>query len=119
MKNILGKTWIIGIMILFVGASVLPSISANIEEAGDITLKQELAHTDITWSEDFDSYDDGSSMHGQGGWEGWENDPTWTAYVTSDQSQSSPNSVDILPSSDLIHQFEGYTAGCWRITAWR
>ena len=26
--------------------------------------------------ETFDSYTNGSSMHGQGGWEGWENDCT-------------------------------------------
>jgi hypothetical protein len=33
------------------------------------------------WSDNFDSYELGSSMHGQGGWKGWDNDPTWTAYV--------------------------------------
>jgi hypothetical protein len=58
-------------------------------------------------------------MIGQGGWEGWDDDPGADALVTDAVSHSSPNSVDILPTSDLIRQFEGYTAGCWRITAWQ
>jgi hypothetical protein len=71
------------------------------------------------WSEDFDSYADGSSMHGQGGWKGWGNDPTWTAYVTSAQSLSSPQSVDISLNSDLVHEYAGYTTGQWVYTAWQ
>jgi len=58
-------------------------------------------------------------MHGQGGWKGWDNDPTWTAYVTSDQFLSSPHSVDITGDSDLIHEYSGCTSGEWTFIAWQ
>lgn len=119
MKNILGKTWIIGIMILFVGASVLPSINANIEEAGDITLKQEQAKPlMVFWEDNFDSYDEGQDLHGVGGWKGWDNVPAATAYVTADQALSSPHSVDILEVTDLVHEYVA-TSGEWTYTAWQ
>ena len=111
MKNTLRKTWLIGIVILFVGASVLPSISANIE-AGDITREQPQPLTAF-WEDNFDSYDLGSSMHGQGGWKGWDNDPAWTAYVSADQFDSSPHSLDIVADADLIHEYSGTTSGQW------
>jgi len=113
MKNIFRKSWIIGIIFLFFAASVVPTMGTDIQE----TYEQPLATT-IFWEENFDSYDDGSSMHGQGGWEGWQNDPTWTAYVTSDQSHSSPHSVDIVGDSDLVHQFTGVSSGEWTFTTW-
>lgn len=71
------------------------------------------------WSEDFDSYANGSSMHGQGGWKGWDNSPLWTAYVTNAQSLSPPHSVDISGNADLVHEYSGYTSGQWIYTAWQ
>ncbi len=37
----------------------------------------------------FDSYANGSSMYGQGGWIGWWNNPSVTAFVAQDQFFSS------------------------------
>ncbi|HUU99083.1 MAG TPA: hypothetical protein VM487_25395 [Phycisphaerae bacterium] len=71
------------------------------------------------WEENFDSYQNGSSMHGQGGWKGWDNDPQWTAYVTDVQARSAPHSVDIAGNSDLVHEYPGYTSGDWTYTAWQ
>ncbi|MCK4303645.1 MAG: hypothetical protein KAY24_05345 [Candidatus Eisenbacteria sp.] len=68
------------------------------------------------WADDFDSYVLGSGLHGQGGWEGWEGDPTWDAYVTDVFSQSAPHSVDITPTSDIVQQFSE-TSGQWAMTA--
>ena len=120
MKNMLRKTWLIGIVILFVGASVLPSINANINEADDITLKQaQPKPLMVFWEDNFDSYALDSSMHGQGGWKGWGNDPLWTAYVTDDQALSSPHSVDIVADADLVHEYVGVTSGPWTYTAWQ
>ena len=73
----------------------------------------------VVWSEDFDSYAAGSSMHGQGGWKGWDNDPTWTAYVSDAQSQSPENSVDIKADADLVHEYDGYTSGYYIYTAYQ
>lgn len=71
------------------------------------------------WSDNFDSYATGSQMHGQGGWKGWANDPLAGALTSSAQAHSSPNSVDILGASDLVHEYSGYTSGQWIYTAWQ
>ena len=70
------------------------------------------------WSDDFDSYATGSALHGQGGWEGWDNDPQLGAYVVDDPFLSEPHSVDIAGNSDLVHEFSGYASGEWIFTAW-
>ena len=119
MKNMLRKTWLIGIVILFIGASVIPSISANTNEADTITRQAQPQPLMAFWEDNFDSYTLGSSMHGQGGWKGWDNDPLWTAYVTDDQALSSPHSVDIVADADLVHEYEGVTSGAWTYTAWQ
>ena len=71
------------------------------------------------WADNFDSYVAGSGLHGQGGWHGWDNDPTWNAYVTDLYSRSAPNSVDIVGASDMVHEYSGYTSGRWIFTAWQ
>jgi hypothetical protein len=71
------------------------------------------------WSENFDAYQSGSGLHGQGGWHGWDNDPTWDAYITNVQAHSSPNSVAITGPSDMVHEYTGYTSGVWVYTAWQ
>jgi len=71
------------------------------------------------WFEDFDSYANDSSMHGQGGWKGWDNNPGATAYVRDDQALSLPHSVEIAGNSDLVHEYFGYTSGVWTYTAWQ
>ena len=73
----------------------------------------------LGWSDNFDSYATGSSLHGQGGWKGWQNDPTATAYTTAVHALSTPNSVNISGTADLVHEYFGYTAGTWVYTAWQ
>jgi hypothetical protein len=72
-----------------------------------------------TWADDFDSYATDISLHGVGGWKGWDNDPTWTAYTRDEYALSVPNSVEIAGNSDLIHEYTGYTSGQWTYTAWQ
>ena len=69
--------------------------------------------------EDFESYTAGSAIHGQGGWKGWFNDPTYGALTSSVQARSAPNSVDIIGNADLVHEFSGSTSGQWIFTAWQ
>jgi hypothetical protein len=71
------------------------------------------------WSDNFDSYATGADLHGMGGWKGWGNDPTFTAFTTDDQAISLPNSVDIAGNSDLVHEYTGATSGQWTYTAWQ
>ncbi len=72
----------------------------------------------LPWEENFERYATNSSMHGQGGWKGWDNDPVGTAYVTDTPSLSPPHSVDIAGNSDLVHEFSGCDSGKWAFTAW-
>lgn len=69
------------------------------------------------WSENFDSYAAGSGIYGQGGWTCWGDDPTYDAYVSDAQSQSAPNSIQIIETSDAVQEFN-ITEGNWEISAW-
>jgi hypothetical protein len=57
------------------------------------------------WLEDFDSYLTGSDLNGQGGWQGWDNNPGATAFTSGTVSSSAPNSVEIAGYSDLVHRY--------------
>ena len=70
------------------------------------------------WSDDFDTYANGSGLIGQGGWEGWGGGISTDAMVTNLYAHSGPNSVSILPTTDVIQQFSGVTAGMVIVTAW-
>lgn len=65
------------------------------------------------WSDNFDSYATNSTLIGQGGWEGWDGNGAANATVVNTVSTSSPNSVRITGTSDMVHTFSGYTSGKW------
>lgn len=69
------------------------------------------------WSENFDSYAAGSGIYGQGGWTCWGDDPAFDAYVSADQFQSTPHSLQIIETSDAVQELN-ITSGDWVITAW-
>lgn len=71
----------------------------------------------VVFSENWDSYAAGSNAHGQGGWKGWGNDEAAGATVVDTQSVSPSNSIQIADTSDLIHEFSGYTSGQYTVTA--
>ncbi|MBU0639554.1 MAG: hypothetical protein KKB50_11870 [Planctomycetes bacterium] len=73
----------------------------------------------VRWSENFDSYLLGSGLHGQGGWKGWDNDPTFDAVVTDAQARSVPHAADIVGAADLVHEFSGADSGRWQFTTWQ
>ena len=112
------KILVIGFMILFVGTNVGASVLQN-----SVDNEKNNQYMDVFWSDNFDSYATGSPLHGQGGWEAWDNNPDTTPYVTDVQSRSSPNSVDIAWfdgfSADIVQQFEGVNSGNWRLLAWQ
>lgn len=100
-------------------SSVVVPLTVGNEGNADLTWQLFAGAAGVSWSENFDSYEVGSSMHGQGGWKGWANDPAATAYVTDVQSHSPSNSVAIELASDLVHEYAGYTSGEWIYTAWQ
>ncbi len=69
------------------------------------------------WSDNFDSYDSGSGIYGQGGWTCWDDNPAFDAYVTGVQFQSSPHSLMPISTSDVVQEFN-ITEGNWEISAW-
>ena len=66
------------------------------------------------WSDNFDSYSPGG-LHASGGWEGWGGASQFDAVVTDSLSYSQQNCVGVLPSTDIVHQFNE-SAGAWQIT---
>jgi hypothetical protein len=70
------------------------------------------------WSDDFDSYANGSEIHGQGGWKGWDNVPASGGTVTNVQSRSAPHSLETVGVEDVVHEYS-VTDGQWVYTAWQ
>jgi hypothetical protein len=122
-KNCFGKILVIGLMILFIGASVFPGIGGKINQLETKNEPQTSSCMGVYWEDDFDSYAAGSALHGQGGWEAWDNNPTTTAYVTNNQSHSPDNSAEIDwfkgVSCDIVYQFSGVSSGAWNLTVWQ
>ena len=127
MKNY-RKFLVIGLIILFTGASVGASIAPYINEKKDNLNIVDISNMELSqikgaWSDNFDSYETGSELHGQGGWQAWDNNPATTAYVSDDQSRSSPNSCEIAwfsgAAADIVQMFSDVNSGKWRIVAWQ
>jgi hypothetical protein len=102
--------------------SAIPVMGTLNIEKNNKNIKPSSTST-IAWSEDFDSYEAGSLLHGQGGWEAWDLTTELSPYVRDVQCFSSPNSVELtwieeMYWSDIIHMFYGVNSGQWIITAW-
>jgi hypothetical protein len=67
------------------------------------------------FTEDFESYAAGMALHGQGGWKGWNNNPAAGATVSTEFACSGSQSVEILGSSDLVHEFRR-AGGQWALS---
>jgi len=108
------------IMIAVTGILIGASITTAAPQSQKYIQPQSL---DIVWEENFDSYDLGSAMHGQGGWQGWDNNPDATGYVSDLYAQTSPHSVEIAyyegTAADLVHQFTGVSSGQWTFTTYQ
>lgn len=66
--------------------------------------------------DNFESYADGSALHGQGGWKGWDNDPTWGAPASSAHANNGNISAEIGGSADLVHEFD-FAGGSLELSA--
>ncbi len=56
--------------------------------------------------EDFESYAAGTDLHGVSGWKGWDNTAGAGAPVSDALAFSGTNSVEIVGSADLVHEFD-------------
>jgi len=59
----------------------------------------------VVFFEDFEAYAAGSGLHGQGGWKGWNNTEAAGAPASSTRAFAGANSVEIIGSADLVHEF--------------
>ena len=118
-KKFLGKTLVIGLIILFVGASVLPSIGGKMNQSVNISNPQIMQ---CEWEDDFESYSSYQHLDGgpdDGGWEPWAGDPGAAAYVTDNQSRSPSQSVELVGPADLVHKYSGITSGNWTYSCYQ
>ena len=66
----------------------------------------------VAFAEDFDSYAADSDLQGQNGWKGWNGDAGSSAPVSSAYAASGANAVEIIPSADLVQEFD-IAGGTW------
>jgi len=103
-RNYKRKLLVIGVIFLFLGASATLCVNAK-----------------APFTENFDSYTAGTALHGQGGWHGWDNFSTVTGYVSTVQSQSPSNSLEIQwysgTAADMVHEFSDVNSGTWNVIA--
>jgi hypothetical protein len=115
-KNVSKKVLVIGLMVLLLGAGVALGSSVT-RDSKPAPLGRDA------WFENFDSYETGSQLHGQGGWFCWDGLTANNAYITDVQSRSTPNSLEIkwIDQSvwqDMVHAFTDVNSGTWTLRAW-
>ena len=71
------------------------------------------------WSDNFDSYDNGTLLYNVGGWTGWDDNPAAAGTVSDAQAYSGSHSIMVNDTSDAIHPLTGFEGGKWIITAWQ
>lgn len=98
--------------IILVATLLLMTIPLSLNDANAAILAD-------SWFENFDSYPTGVSLQGLGGWKGWQNNPAASAFTSGTQVLSSPNSVDIKTTSDLVREYDAITSGAWVYQAWQ
>jgi len=72
----------------------------------------------LAWADNFDGYANGSGLHNQGGWRGWDGNVGANAFVSNVQSRSAPHSAAVLPTSDIVQQYVGVNTGQWVLTGY-
>lgn len=119
-KKLFYKISIIGVMILFVVAAIIPCVSSTIVKFEE----KEFIPIDRGWNDDFEGYyvgqylEDGSDS-ADGGWKGWDDNFTYGAYVVNSYAYDGEKSVEIVDQADIVHEYVGYNYGKWTYTAWQ
>jgi len=79
-----------------------------------------LAFGVAPYSDGFESYVSGSSMHGQGGWAGWDDNAAATGYaLTSPFAHEGNSMLRIVAASDLTHTWSDMTSGQPLVSIWQ
>lgn len=65
------------------------------------------------WSDDFDSYANGTVLDNVGGWKGWDNSAAAAGVVSDAHASSAPHSIMVDGTRDAVHEFTNATSGQW------
>lgn len=113
---------VIGVVFLLLGASVVIGVNNTSRDEINKSGIQQMPMGRY-WNENFDSYDAGSPLHGQGGWAAWDNNAAASGYVSDTYARSSPNSLEISwfsgVSADMVHEYSDVNSDSWTYTAWQ
>ncbi len=83
-------------LLLFVAAAVLVCVPATAQ-----------------WSDNFDQYDLGSALNGQGGWAGWDGG-AMNAVISADYPKyAGDQHAKLFQNDDAVQEHSGYTEGQW------
>lgn len=80
--------------------------TANSMQIAEVEFLGVVVPVPVLFAEDFESYEAGSALHGQGGWKGWGGDAGAGAPASDAYAFSGTNSVEIISSADLVHEFD-------------
>ena len=114
MKNTIFKRVIaIGIVILLSGTTSSLISSGKIHHSNNykMTITENFGNL-VIWEDNFDSYPLGP-LGELGGWN------STGCFVTDEQAQSSPHSVEVAHLADAIHSFTGVASGWWTFSTWQ
>jgi len=67
------------------------------------------------WEDDFETYVPGASLHGLGGWQGWDNNPLLSGMATAPQAFHGLQSVEVSGPVNMVRRFTGVTSGRWQL----
>ncbi|MBC8218026.1 MAG: hypothetical protein H8E73_06125 [Planctomycetes bacterium] len=71
---------------------------------------------EVLYFEDFESFDAGTDLHGQAGWEGWYDAAGSAAPVSDKYAFSGTKSIEVVSSADVVQVLD-ITEGKWVLTA--
>ena len=112
------KTLLKFVVVMLVALVVAAPVSAKTAGPSGGIAGPAVTPNLVDWYENWDSYPTDTSVHGLGGWKGWGNSPAAAAYTRDEYSTSTPNSIEIITDSDLVHEY-AIDSGVWTYTAWQ
>jgi hypothetical protein len=104
---------------LEITATLCLSNGGTFNGEGSICWPNPCVSVPVEWTDNFDSYDNGTVLFDIGGWSGWDHNPEAAGVVTNEQARSAPHSIRVKNPVDAVHPFSGIEGGQWRIIAWQ
>lgn len=100
---------------------VLDQTAVRIEIVDGLgNFSESILTIECPWVETFDDYAESSGLHGQGNWQGWDNNAAFDATVSDAVAHSEPHAIDISGNADIVHPHCGAEeSSAWSYSAWQ